>query len=97
MDNAAYFFTGVLAGIAGITLLAVLDGKYGFITGTPTESNNTNPNVVIFIKERTMSANADEKTDDHKDEKTEDPESKPNDTEPAENNSVQPTTGLAVA
>ena len=97
MDQAAYFFTGVLAGIAGITLLAVLDGKYGFITGTPTAANNTNPNVVIFIKERTVSANADETTDDHKDEKTEDPTTKTDDTESAENDSVQPTTGLAVA
>ena len=97
MDNAAYFFTGVLAGIAGITLLAVLDGKYGFITGTPTASNNTNPNVVIFIKERTVSDNADEKADEPKDEKTEDHETQTDDTKTTENDSVQPTTDLAVA
>ena len=97
MDNAAYFFTGVLAGIAGITLLAVLDGKYGFITGTPTTTNNTTPNVVIFIKDHSVSANTDEKTDDPKDDKTEDPTTKTDDTESAENDSVQPTTGLAVA
>jgi hypothetical protein len=32
MDNCAYFFTGVLAGVAGITLLALLDGNYRFLT-----------------------------------------------------------------
>ncbi len=51
MDNAAYFFTGVLAGIAGLTLLAVLDSKYGFITGTPTACDIEKSNTILIIRD----------------------------------------------
>ncbi len=51
MDNAAYFFTGVLAGIAGLTLLAVLDNKYGFITGTPIANDIEKSNMILVIRD----------------------------------------------
>ncbi len=96
MDNAAYFFTGVLAGVAGLTLLAVLDNKYGMITGTPTSANDDNAKVLIIVRDSNHPAKIDEKTDT-KDEKTEKSETKLNDTETAANDSVQPNTDLAVA
>ena len=94
MDNAAYFFTGVLAGVAGLTLLAVLDNKYGFITGTPTSANDDSK-VLIIVRDSNHPATTD--ATDTKDEKTEKPETKPDDTDTAENDSVQPNTDLAVA
>ncbi len=97
MDNAAYFFTGVLAGVAGITLLAVLDNKYGFNTGTPTTANDDNAKVLIIVRDRNHPAKTDEKTDEPEGDKTEKPETKPDDTDTAENDSVQPTNELAVA
>ena len=50
MDNAAYFFTGVLAGVAGITLLAVLDNKYGVISGKPKALNDDRVNREIEVR-----------------------------------------------
>ena len=50
MDNAAYFFTGVLAGVAGITLLAVLDNKYGIISGKHTAHHDEPVNHVIEVR-----------------------------------------------
>ena len=57
MDNAAYFFTGVLAGVAGITLLAVLDNKYGVISGKPTAHNDDRVNHVIEVRANTKKPN----------------------------------------
>ncbi len=51
MDNCAYFFTGVLAGVAGITLLALLDSKYNFITTTPTANDNEKSNMILIIRD----------------------------------------------
>ncbi len=97
MDNAAYFFTGVLAGVAALTLLAVLDNKYGMITGTPTTANDDNAKVLIIVRDRNHPDKTDEKTDELEGDKTEKSESKPNDTETAASESVQPNTELAVA
>ncbi len=94
MDNAAYFFTGVLAGIAGLTLSAVLDNKYGFITGTPTAANDTNPNVVIIYKENHHPSAADKQPEQTKDENT---ATKINVSNTDKNISAQPTDELAVA
>ena len=58
MDNAAYFFIGVLAGVAGITLLAVLDNKYGVISGKPTAHNDEPANQVIEVRANTKKPNA---------------------------------------
>ncbi len=91
MDNAAYFFTGVLAGVAGLTLLAVLDNKYGFITGTPTSANDDSK-VLIIVRDSNNPVKTDEKTYDNKDDKAEDPTSNTD-----ENDSAQPTGEVAVA
>ena len=53
MDNAAYFFTGVLAGVAGITLLAVLDNKYGVISGKTKALNDDHETHVIEVRANT--------------------------------------------
>ena len=51
MDNAAYFFSGVLAGVAGITLLALLDSKYRFIPNIQTANETEKTNMIIVIKD----------------------------------------------
>ena len=72
MDNAAYFFTGVLAGVAGITLLAVLDNKYGVISGKPTALNHEPAGHVIEVRANTQkpktegSKTAESNNDDNK-------------------------------
>ena len=50
MDNCAYFFTGVLAGVAGITLLAVLDNKYGVLSGKTKAHNDDHETHVIEVR-----------------------------------------------
>ena len=72
MDNAAYFFTGVLAGVAGITLLAVLDNKYWIISGKPTALNHEPANNAIEVRANTTkpktegSKTAESNNDDNK-------------------------------
>ena len=75
MDNAAYFFSGVLAGVAGITLLALLDVKYKFITTIPTANDNEKPNMIIVIKE-----NCNKNTDIIQGDSTEYTDNEPTDT-----------------
>ena len=63
MDNAAYFFSGVLAGVAGLTLLAVLDSKFQFINTTPTAIDDVKTNMIIIIKDNCNNDN--NKTEDN--------------------------------
>ena len=75
MDNCAYFFSGVLAGVAGITLLALLDNKYNFITTTPTANDNEKSNMVIIIRD-----NCNKNTDNTQGDSTGSTDNEPTDT-----------------
>ncbi len=96
MDNCAYFFTGVLAGVAGLTLLAVLDHKYGIITGSPVAPiKDTNKNLVIIY--RGKASKPDEKSDASNTENqavNEQPEAEPKNTE-SQNPIVPPVVAVA--
>ncbi len=75
MDNCAYFFSGVLAGVAWITFLALLDSKYRFITTTPTANETEKSNMVIIIRD-----NCNKNTDNTQGDSTGSTDNEPTDT-----------------